>query len=1523
MPMHAAKQAGWLMVAALGLGVQLPAAPAETPANEPPRVTGITAAGFSIQFETGEPTATKILLRESAFPLGTPESFARGRWGRSNEARTSAEPRMRHELKIGGLRPATRYYYRVPRPGATNDPPGWSEEYAVNTRAARGKTEFIRVPVRVLLTPNLVGPESLERNLARPEPTPPEDLRLYADAFKEASLFFWVNSRMKYWVDFDLFADPRFFRREEVPTNAPSWYAGLPVFNEGESWRAALSKQKATNRLYYGAVVCEAERQWHPGEKTWVYSGSGGGTYGLDNWPEPGRSFFLGGSDICWLTCHEFKHQVESQYHLSGLIREDDRMWFCHFATRHDGDDGVPWKWDTAADHGEHYGGLAWQLRHMTDDQYLRNRFGELLAAADRDGDGIPDDAPRLPLDEKRLGSNPALKDSDGDGLDDLREALASRWMAADNGNPLRTRVRAPYVRPGLNNPDSDGDGLTDARDPYPLYPFTNRIPRATIRVDGDLGDWTRFQRIAFRHAQLGPQKEAADLEIRACYDDDWLYYAFISRVPHGGLHMVTDQDADGYYVGNDNVIVELDGDGKLTGVRVHLGAANRWPYEADDVLFPSNLQHAVSSGPDAEQIVELAIPKRPDLGLDLGPGEEIGASFKLRLPGADAWVPVFEPGDIFDSVLDPGSAAPAKREEPARASSPALPGSLLTLVDWDSMAVFPPGRRAGMFSSTDPNGEGRDCGNFLRIEGNRYVLAEMEGPGVITRLWSANPQGQLRIELDGRPEPAVDALFKDIFEDRCPPFRSPIAAPSSGGFYSYWPIGFERSCRITVGESPGIAERRAAFRVPRPVRVPLRGVRELKLVVTDGGDGFGCDHADWGDARLVSANGKALFLSDVTERGEQAALVSSGQGWGLLPGGKPGPNGALGRDTSCEGRPLSINGKRYGKGLGSHAPAEHTFALRAPFEWFEAEVGVDDEALLDPARSWSPSVTFEVYADGRKVYDSGLVGDPKMEGSFDPKMFFYQINYLKLPPGSPVEAFRRDLTPAQQKELNEVLRAWREPGAPPAGAADLHVVKRSMVIPPYGTNSFLQLPGAGTVRVLKLNARSPDRHALRRAVLSVQYDGDRRPAVWCPLGDFFGCGFGTGDYRTLLMGATDDGGFYSYFPMPFARGLRMTLENGSPAPLEIEGEVGWQPDKPDRIPEGRFCAAWREEPGTPDWHRVADLSGRGNFVGLGLAAISYGGTLGYLEGNDRFIVDGAAGRALTGTGMEDCFNSGWYYEQGLVSRPLHALSLKSEKSEFGSAAGITSQIRFLLPDRIPFESSLAAALQHGVNNNFPAVRYATVAYWYQALPLGRELERRPARTLTLPRRMLVRPAEPPDRGGDGNEIAGIKSLEGAVFADQVNAKVARAEAALVYWKDISTDYEATPSALFYGWPQSRLLDDGAKSRGDVLLCRAAVPGAQVSVPFSPALDRDAEMAITLVLLEGPDCGVVEVALGATVLGRHDAYHETVRPSPILTFRARAPITRPPWPLVLRVVGKNASARRCDLGIYCVTAGAE
>ena len=38
-------------------------------------------------------------------------------------------------------------------------------------------------------------------------------------------------------------------------------------------------------------------------------------------------------------------------------------------------------------------------------------------------------------------------------------------------------------------------------------------------------------------------------------------------------------------------------------------------------------------------------------------------------------------------------------------------------------------------------------------------------------------------------------------------------------------------------------------------VEVDINGAKELKLVVTDGGNGIGSDHATWGDAKLHYAN--------------------------------------------------------------------------------------------------------------------------------------------------------------------------------------------------------------------------------------------------------------------------------------------------------------------------------------------------------------------------------------------------------------------------------------------------------------------------------------------------------------------------------------------------------------------------------------------------------------------------------------------------------------------------------------------
>ncbi|MCX7967578.1 MAG: DUF2961 domain-containing protein [Armatimonadetes bacterium] len=110
---------------------------------------------------------------------------------------------------------------------------------------------------------------------------------------------------------------------------------------------------------------------------------------------------------------------------------------------------------------------------------------------------------------------------------------------------------------------------------------------------------------------------------------------------------------------------------------------------------------------------------------------------------------------------------------------------------------------KCSQFSSYDRTGGNADAGNFLRVENNVAVLAEMDGPGAIVRIWSANPRGRLRIYLDDMEKPVVDCPMRDFFEGRFLPIKPPIAMPSSGGVVSYFPMPFAQKMRVTV-QDPG-----------------------------------------------------------------------------------------------------------------------------------------------------------------------------------------------------------------------------------------------------------------------------------------------------------------------------------------------------------------------------------------------------------------------------------------------------------------------------------------------------------------------------------------------------------------------------------------------------------------------------------------------------------------------------------------------------------------------------------------------
>ena len=97
-------------------------------------------------------------------------------------------------------------------------------------------------------------------------------------------------------------------------------------------------------------------------------------------------------------------------------------------------------------------------------------------------------------------------------------------------------------------------------------------------------------------------------------------------------------------------------------------------------------------------------------------------------------------------------------------------------------------------------------------IPGETVVLADLEGPGVVTHIWltvAAADYGwprllRLRIYYDGSPVPSVDAPVGDFFGVGLgleSPLESLAIRDSSSGRSrnSYWPMPFAKSCRITV----------------------------------------------------------------------------------------------------------------------------------------------------------------------------------------------------------------------------------------------------------------------------------------------------------------------------------------------------------------------------------------------------------------------------------------------------------------------------------------------------------------------------------------------------------------------------------------------------------------------------------------------------------------------------------------------------------------------------------------------------
>ena len=130
----------------------------------------------------------------------------------------------------------------------------------------------------------------------------------------------------------------------------------------------------------------------------------------------------------------------------------------------------------------------------------------------------------------------------------------------------------------------------------------------------------------------------------------------------------------------------------------------------------------------------------------------------------------------------------------------------LIDLVDLEKLARvdYTP---AKMVSSYDRTGANDDGFNPARLDGAVYTIADLKGPGVIRRMWTARPRGNLKVYIDGKPTPIVSVSAHDFFAGRAHPFPRPIVGPMGRGYYSYFPIPYAKSIKIQLtpreGEDP------------------------------------------------------------------------------------------------------------------------------------------------------------------------------------------------------------------------------------------------------------------------------------------------------------------------------------------------------------------------------------------------------------------------------------------------------------------------------------------------------------------------------------------------------------------------------------------------------------------------------------------------------------------------------------------------------------------------------------------------
>jgi len=564
-----------------------------------------------------------------------------------------------HEAYLTDLFPSTRYAYRhllsrdfFCRLASGKPVRNFSGTMCFATQPAAGSVEYLNFPLRVLLFTNVrqaspgTPSGSTTADSTGDDADGPSDRQIEERVRRQleaARLFFWANSRMTCNVKPDVVVVRD---RVQAPLLPPlqKGVGEMPHLKDFLSRVEGLVKKHAGRDLSSSRnlFIIYAVRPLAPKGSPSATGGSPSMTCGL---PYMGGavSVVRYGADNTWSFITELRRQL-SIMHLASS-REDTLPSLL----KDPGCDRSMVAWDSLAD----------LLRAMGKQGWLSNRCGIFKLTRDEDEDGVPDDEPDCPLDEKRFGTSPRTEDSDGDGVSDMNEILASRWAGSfpiirvlADGTSEGTRASGNHVTPSASAMDSDGDGVTDSEDRNPLCPLDDSIPKRAISLDGEVSadEWENAASMRIVDPEYSGVLRAAWSETHLCFS---LTGAASGEPP--SVRIRIDGAADGFLRGSDAVALVLEprSDRSFSvraedeGLAVAGGGLS-----AGRAQLPLLEVAAAWSEAGGKAQVEIGLPKSANLGLNLFAGEEVAFDFELRPTGSAFWLRVFEPLTLFRGIL-------------------------------------------------------------------------------------------------------------------------------------------------------------------------------------------------------------------------------------------------------------------------------------------------------------------------------------------------------------------------------------------------------------------------------------------------------------------------------------------------------------------------------------------------------------------------------------------------------------------------------------------------------------------------------------------------------------------------------------------------------------------------------------------------------------------------------------------------------------------------------------------------------